>query len=152
MKPKLVVLIATFLSLVLLPLGLRQTRLTEHVAKLEPSPEKNQEELLYILDLISDLDSSLAKIRQKPDEEWTRNLFKPVTKRRRMTKKRTEKQKTGSWPRLTSVIVNGDDCYAILDNQIVRIGDVVKNVKIVKIEMGKVTLSYGDQTIVLTLD
>ena len=152
MKPKLTVIIVTFLSLVSLPLGLRQTKLMEYVAETEPSPESSEEELLDIFDLLSDLDSCLAKVRQKPDERWVRNLFKPVTKHRTTTKKKSEKQMKGPLPHLTSIMVNEDDCYAILDNQIVRTGDVVKNMKIVKIEMGKVTLRHGDQTIKLTLD
>jgi|GEM_PF-5819353 len=152
MRPKLVVVIATFLSLVFLPLDLRQTRLTQHVAKIEPSPERSSEELLYIFDLISELDSSLAEVRQKPDERWARNLFEPVSKRRRMKKKKTEKRREESLPHLTSIMMNKKNSYAILDNQIVQVGDVVENMKVTKIEMGKVTLRSGDQTIILTMD
>lgn len=152
MKPKLIVVIVTFLSVVFLPLSLRQTRLTQHVAKIEPSPERSSEELLYIFDLISELASSLAEVRQKPDERWARNLFEPVSKRRRMKKKKTEKRREESLPHLTSIMVKKWKGYAILDNQIVQVGDMVKNMKVTKIEMGKVTLRSDDRTIILTVD
>ncbi len=152
MKPKLIVIIGTFLSLVSLPLSLRQTKLMEYVAEIESSPESSEEELLDVFDLISELDSGLGDVRKKPDEKWARNLFKPVTKRSTITKKKSEKQMKGPLPQLTSIMVNQDGCYAILDNQIVQTGDVVKNMKVTKIEMGKVTLGSGDQTFVLTVD
>ncbi len=144
--------VATFLFLILLPLGLKQIRSTQYVAKVETSPKRIQKQDKSVFDLISDLDSSLTEIRRMEDVRWARNIFKPIIKRREAIKKETEKQKEASRPHLTSILVNKRNCYAIVDNQIVRVGDMVKNMKVTKIEMGKVTLRFGNQTITLTVD
>ncbi len=150
MKVKFIAVIVTLL--LFLPLGQEHTRLTQYVAKVEPPPMTIQRELESVIDLISDLDSSLAEIRQMPDERWAQNFFKPVIKRRRMTTRETKRQKEESLPHLTSIMVKKWKGYAILDNQIVQVGDMVKNMKVTKIEMGKVTLRSDDRTIILTVD
>lgn len=152
MRLRLVVLLVTFLFLTFFPLGLRETGLTENVAKVGTSGMKVKEELDSLADLISNLDSSLASFRQMPDQRWERDFFQPVMEHKVIKTEVTENPKKEPLPRVTTIMVNKENSYAILDNQIVRIGDMVKNMRVIKIEMGKVTLRVGNQIIVVTID
>jgi hypothetical protein len=152
MKAKLVAGVTTFLFLLFLLLFSKQIRPIQYVARVETPSMEKQKELKSVTDLISHLDSTLTELRQMPDERWARNFFKPLLKLQGTTTEPNNKESETPLPHLSSILANKEKRYAILDGQIVRVGDVVKSMKVIKIEMGSVTLRYGDKTIVIPLD
>jgi len=152
MKPKLIPILIVFVGLASLLWHIRPTGSTQHVARVKSSQESESKQLRPVLDMILELESSLSFLRQMPDEIWFRNFFKPKIRLKRTASEEPATQKKKWLPRLTSILVNRHRSYAILDNQVVGEGEMIRNMRVIKIEMGKVTLQSGYQTIVLTLD
>ena len=76
---------------------------------------------------------------------WTRNPFLLP-----QFKKNSKAPETPPL-RLSAIFQRGNDKLAIIDHEIVRVGDTVNGEKVVAIEKGRVVLSYGNGKRVLSL-
>ena len=101
------------------------------------------------------LDFILDSEKKQTDLTWGRNPFEkpPKLRESKSTANMEEARSFVSSPlKLNGVIIKGKEAWAIIDENVVKVGDDISGRIVEKIEMGKVILRSGQTEEVLILD
>ncbi len=88
--------------------------------------------------------------RQKYLEKWGRNPFYKKVERKKTVKRSVQKRKIKLF--LYAVSMKDNNSVALINDKVVKIGDIISGYTLQKIEKKQVTLSDGKNKIVLKLD
>lgn len=88
--------------------------------------------------------------KQQYLEKWGRNPFYKKVERKKTAKKKVQKRKIKLF--LYAISMKDNNSVALINDKVVKIGDMISGYTLQKIEKKQVTLSDGKNKIVLKLD
>ena len=97
-------------------------------------------------------DFILSQEKESIDTGWVRNLFLPLLQKQGTNVSLDVKGELKLDLRLRGIVMMDERAYALIGDEILKEGEMIDDMRVEKIEMGRVILKKGEQEELLYVD